>query len=169
MQKIISFEGISMKPNLGIKEESQKKVADMLNILLADEYVLYTKTYNYHWNVYGPHFSELHTAFEEQYRALFTIVDDVAERVRALGYPALGTLAEFLKSSRLGEAPGIVPHAQDMIRNLLHDHEAIIRSIRDDMHIIASEHNDLGTDSFLGALLEKHEKIAWMLRASIEM
>lgn len=156
-----------MSLNTGLTKEYQKSIAHTLNVLLADEYVLYTKTNNYHWNVYGPLFPELHLAFENQYRALADIVDEVAERVRALGAPSFGTLTEFLKHTRLVEKPGNVPNAHDMIKNLLDDHDTIIRAIREDMANVVTNHHDFGTENFLGGLLEKHEKIAWMLRASL--
>jgi starvation-inducible DNA-binding protein len=156
-----------MTTNTGLPKEYLKTISHALNVLLADEYVLYTKSNNYHWNVYGPLFPELHSTFESQYRALADIVDEVAERVRAFGEPSFGTLTEFLKHTRLVEKPGVVPNAHDMIKNLLDDHETVIRLIREDMATIVNNHHDFGTENFLGGLLEKHEKIAWMLRASV--
>jgi starvation-inducible DNA-binding protein len=156
-----------MSINTGLPKENLAAISSALNKLLADEYVLYTKTNNYHWNVYGPLFPELHAAFESQYRTLADIVDEVAERVRALGAPSFGTLTEFLKHTRLTEKPGVVPKAHDMIKNLLDDHETVIRAIRQDMATIVTNHHDFGTENFLGGLLEKHEKIAWILRASV--
>src|SRR2546426_4263166 len=140
-------------------------VVDILNTLLSDEYLLYTKTRNYHWNVTGPQFNDLHKFFEAQYEELNEFVDDVAERARQLGGRAFGSLAEFVKTARLNEAPGAVPAARDMIASLLADHEAIIRSLRADIGPVVDKYNDVGTSDFLTGLLEKHEKMAWMLRA----
>jgi starvation-inducible DNA-binding protein len=137
-------------------------------VLLSDEYVVYTKTRNYHWNVVGPQFNDLHKFFEAQYEALNDIVDDVAERARALGGRSFGSLAEFLKHARLHESAGTEPDASTMLANLLHDHEAIIRSLREAQGVVLDRHDDVGTNDFLVGLMEKHEKMAWMLRAFLE-
>lgn len=157
-----------MNPNLGLTEESRLKVVKILTDLLADEYVLVTRTRGYHWNVVGPHFAELHALFQEQYEQLDTVVDDVAERARQLGGRALGTLAEFIQRTRLKESPGEWPDAEKMLRNLLADHEALVRTLRSDLETCGSEHGDAGTEDFLTGLMERHEKIAWMLRAFVE-
>ena len=154
-----------MKPNIGIRDEHRQAVVDILNTLLADEYLLYTKTRNFHWNVVGPQFNDLHKFFESQYEALDDIVDDVAERARSLGGNALGTLAEFAERARLEEQPGKHPDAAGMIEQLLADHEALIRSLRDDAETTMETHEDAGTNDFLVGLMEQHEKMAWMLRA----
>ena len=154
-----------MNPNLGISDKDRAGVVKLLNALLADEYVLYTKTRNYHWNVVGPQFNDLHKFFEAQYEELNDIVDDVAERGRALGGNAAGTLAEFSQQSRLKEHPGQYPEAQVLLANLLVDHEAIIQSLRGDLPTVMDKYDDAGTNDFLTGLMEKHEKMAWMLRA----
>ena len=138
----------------------------LLTGLLADEYVLYTKTRNYHWNVTGPHFNDLHKLFEAQYDALAEVVDEVAERIRALGASTPATLAEFAKQTRLREHPGEYPDARTMLANLLADHETLARTLRADVETTAGA-GDMGTSDFLTGLLEKHEKTAWMLRATI--
>lgn len=143
-------------------------MAEILARLLSDEYVLYTKTRNYHWNVTGPQFNDLHKFFEAQYEALDEIVDDVAERSRALGGRSLGSLAEFLKQARIKEQPGKFPGARGMLGNLLADHEAVIRFLREDLETCANVHGDIGTNDFLTGLMEKHEKMAWMLRSFLE-
>lgn len=153
--------------NIGIPQKDLNKIVHALNILLADEYVLYTKTNYYHWNVHGKLFPELHLTFDNQYRALADIIDEVAERVRALGAPSFGSLTEFLQHTRLHETPGVIPNAHDMIKDLLDDHESVIRAVRDDMTSVVTHYHDYGTENFLGGLLEKHEKMAWMLRASL--
>jgi len=154
-----------MNPNLGMSDGSRQNVVTILNDLLADEYVLYTKTRNYHWNVVGPQFNDLHKFFEAQYSELNDIVDDVAERARALGGRALGTLAEFSQHARLKEQPGTYPDATGMLRDLLGDHEAVIRRLREDLEVVMEKHRDAGTNDFLTGLMEQHEKMAWMLRA----
>ncbi len=157
-----------MKPNIGLTEKQRSGVVEILNTLLADEFVLYTKARNYHWNVIGPHFHELHAFFQKQYEALSDIVDEVAERVRALGGRPLGTLGEFLKRTRLKEHPGKYPDARAMLAHLLEDHETIIRHLRTDLETCAEKYGDMGTNDFLTELLERHEKMAWMLRAFLE-
>jgi starvation-inducible DNA-binding protein len=157
-----------MHPNTGLSNEQREGVVALLNTLLSDEYLLYTKTRNYHWNVVGPQFNDLHKFFEAQYNALNDIVDDVAERARALGGNALGTMAEFLKSTRLQEDSGDYPEARLMLANLLADHEALIRHLRIDLETCADRYHDAGTNDFLTGLMEQHEKMAWMLRAFLE-
>jgi starvation-inducible DNA-binding protein len=154
-------------PNIGIRDNDRQSVIAILNTLLADEYVLYTKTRNYHWNVTGPQFNDLHKFFEEQYTELSQFVDDIAERARSLGGWALGTLKEFSQQARLSEHPGQYPKAREMIANLLADHETIVRQLRTDLEA-AEKHHDMGTNDFLTGLMEKHEKMAWMLRAFLQ-
>ena len=154
-----------MKPNIGIGDDNRHAVIEILNTLLADEYLLYTKTRNYHWNVVGPQFNDLHKFFETQYEALDDVVDDVAERARSLDGHALGTLAELGKRARLKERPGKYPEAKAMLADLLGDYEALIRYLRADVATTMDKHGDAGTSYFLTGLMEKHEKMAWMLRA----
>jgi starvation-inducible DNA-binding protein len=156
---------IAMGVDIGISDEHRQNVIEILNTLLADEFVLYAKTRNYHWNVTGPHFNDLHKFFEAQYGALDDAIDEVAERVRALGGRALGTLEEFRARARLGEKPGTVPAARDMLASLLGDHETLIRSLRGDVDAVTDRHHDVGTADFLTGLLEQHETAAWMLRS----
>ena len=122
-------------------------------------------TRNYHWNVVGPQFNDLHTFFEAQYNALNTVVDDVAERARALDGNAIGTLAEFVEHARLTEHPGQYPPARDMLANLLADHETVSRQLQVDLETSANTYQDAGTNDFLTGLMEQPEKMAWMLRA----
>ena len=156
-----------MNPNLGITDKSRTALVGMLNTLLADEYVLYTKTRNYHWNVVGMQFNDLHKFFEKQYEALNEFVDDVAERARTLGGRALGTLAEFTGQTRFKERPGERLDARGMIADLLADHETLVRQLREDLET-AVKHGDAGTSDFLTGLMEEHEKMAWMLRAFLD-
>lgn len=154
-----------MKTNIGLDEKDRAGVTVILNHLLSDEYLLYTKTRNYHWNVTGRDFHELHIFFEKQYEALDEIIDEVAERVRSLGYHAFGTLEQFKKFSRLKEEVGDVPPADKMLQHLLFDHETVIRQLREDQQTAAEKYHDAGTSDFLTGLMEQHEKMAWMLRA----
>jgi len=157
-----------MKPNIGIADKDRQAVAEILNTLLSDEFVLYVKTRNFHWNVTGLQFNDLHKFFEAQYETLNEVVDDVAERARSLGGKAFGTLAEFAQHTRLKEQPGKQPPALTMVANLQADHEALVRSLRADLETVMEKHNDAGTNDFLTGLMEKHEKMAWMLRSYTE-
>jgi len=157
-----------MQTNIGLTDPQRAGVIDVLNTLLADEYVLYTKTRNFHWNVVGQQFNDLHKFFEAQYTELNVIVDDVAERARALGGEAAGSLTEFTQRARLGEQPGKSLSARAMLSALLADHEAIIRHLRTDLEVCTEKHHDAGTTDFLTGLMEQHEKMAWMLRAFLQ-
>ena len=157
-----------MKTNIGITDENRESAVQILNTLLSDEYVLYTKTRNCHWNVVGPQFNDLHKFFEAQYEALDDVVDEVAERIRTLGGKTPGTLVEFREHTRLKEHPKQYPDARDMIGHLLADHETVIRALRADLETVAAKHGDIGTNDFLTGLMERHEKMAWMLRAFLE-
>ncbi|PYN79212.1 MAG: DNA starvation/stationary phase protection protein [Candidatus Rokuibacteriota bacterium] len=157
-----------MNPNIGIADKDRVSVVKILNALLADEYVVYTKTRNYHWNVVGPQFNDLHKFFAEQYAELNDIVDDVAERARTLGGHTVATLVEFQDAARLKEHPGQYPAAVEMLENLVADHEAIVRQLRADADATADKYHDTGTNDFLVGLMEKHEKMAWMLRSFLE-
>src|SRR5882672_2330726 len=156
-----------MHPNIGLLDEQREGVVAILNTLLADEYLLYTKTRNYHWNVVGPQFNDLHKFFEGQYGELNEFIDDVAERARTLGGTAMATLTEVRDAARLKEHPGQYPAAEEMLANLLGDHETVIRQLREDVDTTANA-RDAGTSDLLTGLMEKHEKMAWMLRAFAE-
>src|SRR5213079_3197041 len=128
-----------MNPNLGMSDGSRQNVVTILNDVLADEYVLYTKTRNYHWNVVGPQFNDLHKFFEAQYGELNDVVDDVAERARTLGGHD-----EFSKRARLTEHPGKYPDAAGMLKSLLQDHEAVVRQLRVDLETVGEKYRDVG-------------------------
>jgi len=151
--------------NIGISTDNRAGVAQILNTLLADEHVLYVKTRNYHWNVVGIHFYDLHKFLEAQYQTLEESIDEIAERVRTLGFPAQATLASFLASARLVEDESPVTGAKAMINNLLEDHEALARQLRNDITIVQDNFIDVATTDFLTGLLAQHEKMAWMLRS----
>ena len=154
--------------NIGLPKEPRHGVIEILNNTLCDEYILFTKTRNYHWNVVGPDFGERHKFFQEQYEAIDEIIDEVAERVRQLNGMSLGTLSEFIQHGRIKENPGEHPDDRIMISNLLTDHEQIIRKLRTDADKCDDEYHDMGTNDFLIGVMEKHEKMAWMLRAHTE-
>lgn len=156
-----------MQVNIGLSDASRQAVAQILNAILADAYVLYTKTRNYHWNVKGPHFHDLHKLFEAQYETIDDAIDEIAERVRALGEPVLGSLKEFLAVTRLSDSTGALT-APEMIAALLSDHEAVIRQLRGDIDAVGAQHGDTGNQDYLTGLMEEHEKMAWMLRATLE-
>lgn len=164
MSSVITMEK-EIKPNIGLSDSDREGVVKILGTLLADEYILYTKTRNYHWNVVGPQFNDLHKFFQSQYEELDEIIDDVAERIRSIGGMSPGTLVEFKDQTRLKENPGEYPAAMAMISSLLADNEAIIRNLRVDLEACADKYHDIGTNDFLTGLMEKHEKTAWMLRA----
>jgi len=154
-----------MKANIGITEENKNAVAAQLVKLLADEFVLYTKTRNAHWNVEGTDFHAMHLFFESQYQQLDAVVDSVAERIRKIGHYAPATLTQFLKLTHLTEATANKNDSTGFLRELLEDHESIITFIRGNINPFASEYHDAGTSDFVTGLLETHEEMAWMLRA----
>lgn len=154
------------RADIGLSGDERAGVSGILNRALSDEHVLYIRTRNYHWNVTGMNFKALHEFFEEQYKALEAAIDEIAERARSLGFRAIGSMAEFMQHARLKEQnPAEVPDAAGMLRNLLADHEAIIKSLRQDIDACEDQFNDKGTADFLTAMLEAHEKMAWMIRA----
>lgn len=157
-----------MKIQLGIEDKKREGIISILNQLLADEYVVYTKTRNFHWNVTGPHFAEYHEFFEEQYKELEGLIDEVAERARTLGGNALGSMKEFLAEAKVEEVSGKKRSAEKMLSALLEDHESMIQRLRKNIEICDKKYGDAATTDFLTGLMEKHEKIAWMLRSHLE-
>ena len=149
--------------NIGIEESDRREIAEGLSKLLADTYTLYLKTHNFHWNVTGPMFQTLHLMFEQQYNELALAVDLIAERIRALGFPAPGTYKEFAKLSSIKEDEG-VPGAEEMIRLLVDGQEAVVRTARSVFPIV-DEANDEPTADLLTQRMQVHEKTAWMLRS----
>ncbi|CAM3737398.1 Dps family protein [Flavobacterium chungbukense] len=157
-----------MKTNIGIKQENISKVVDVLIKILADEFVLYTKTKRAHWNVEGPDFYNKHLFFEQQYDAIDEIVDTVAERIRSLGHYTPATLKDFLAVTHLTEELQEKNDANGFIKELLLDHESIVIYLRENINSIANELQDAGTSDFITGLVETHEKMAWMLRAHLK-
>ncbi len=157
-----------MKTNIGINDEARLEVGELLNLLLADESVLYATTRDYHWNVTGPEFRSLHQQFEEQYRQIEQWIDDLAERARAIGVGARGNWADLTKAARTFADPGIGLSAEHMLAGLLALHEELIVQLRTDSEACTRRFEDAGTADFLTGLMEQHEKAAWMLRAQLE-
>ena len=148
------------------KTNRRKPAADALGRLLADSYTLYLKTHNFHWNVKGPMFNTLHALFELQYQELALAVDEIAERIRALGYPAPGSYAEFAGLTRIQEAQG-VPEARAMIEALTTDQEAVVATARRTL-AAAQKVGDDATVDLAVRRMQAHEKNAWMLRTHLE-
>ena len=155
-----------MKIDIGIAEAERKQIAEGLSRLLADSYTLYLKTHNFHWNVTGPMFTTLHTLFEEHYTELATAVDEIAERIRALGCHAPGSYQQFAKLSSIEEETG-TPDATDMIKQLVAGQEAVVRTARDVFPTVEAA-NDEATADLLTQRMQIHEKNAWMLRSLLE-
>jgi len=151
--------------NIGIEESDRRAIADGLGRLLADSYTLYLKTHNFHWNVTGPMFNTLHLMFEGQYTELATAVDEIAERIRALGFPAPGSYAAFGKLTSIDEAED-VPSAEDMIRQLVEGQEAVVWTARA-VFPAAESASDEPTADLLTQRMQIHEKNAWMLRSML--
>ena len=152
--------------NIGIPEAGRASIAQGLSRVLADTYTLYLKTHNYHWNVTGPQFNDLHAMFMVQYTELWTSVDLIAERIRALGHFAPGSYGAFGKLSSIKEDDG-VPAAGTMIENLLQGHEAVARTCRE-VFPVAEQASDQPTLDLLTQRIQVHEKTAWMLRSLLE-
>lgn len=154
-----------MKTNIGMTESNRAAVSEELAKLLADEYVLYTKTRNAHWNVTGDNFHAMHLFFENQYEKLDGIIDRVAERMRKIGHFALATLKVYLELTHLTEYSERTNDGLGYLKDLLQDHESIIEFIRGNIVPFAEQHKDYGTSDFITGLMEEHEEMAWMIRA----
>lgn len=152
--------------NIGLSEKQREAISDGLSRLLADSYTLYLMTHNFHWNVTGPMFNTLHLMFMQQYTEQWAALDLIAERIRALGFPAPGTYAEFAKLASIKEVAG-VPKAMEMVRDLVDAQEATARTARQ-LFAITDEANDQPTADLLTQRLDVHEKTAWMLRSLLE-
>jgi starvation-inducible DNA-binding protein len=155
-----------MDIDIGIDAKSREQIAAALSKVQADTYTLYLKTHNFHWNVTGPMFQTLHLMFEQHYNELWLAVDLVAERIRALGFPAPGTYKQFARLSSIAEDDG-VPKAEEMIRRLVAGHETVARTARSAFKL-AEEARDQPTCDLLTQRMQVHEKTAWMLRSLLE-
>ena len=155
-----------MKIDIGIDAAKREELARGLSRVMADTYTLYLKTHNFHWNVTGPMFQTLHLMFETHYNELWLAVDLIAERIRALGFPAPGTYQKFVELSAIKEDDG-VPKAEDMIKRLVEGHETVARTSRD-VFRVAEGASDQPTCDLLTQRMQVHEKTAWMLRSLLE-
>ena len=155
-----------MHIDIGISEADRQLIAEGLSRLLADSYTLYLKTHNFHWNVTGPMFSTLHTLFEQHYTELATAVDEIAERIRALGVAAPGSYKQFSELSSIEEETG-VPGAEEMIRQLVQGQEAVVKTARSIFPVVESANDEPSAD-LLTQRMQIHEKNAWMLRSLLE-
>jgi starvation-inducible DNA-binding protein len=163
MTKQVGAEVKALPINIGIEEAERREIADGLARLLADTYTLYLKTHNFHWNVTGPMFQTLHLMFEQQYNELALAVDLIAERIRALGFPAPGTYREFAQLTSIKEETG-APKAEEMIRLLVAGQESVVRTARSIFPVVERA-NDQPTADLLTIRMQIHEKNAWMLRS----
>jgi len=157
-----------MEPRIGISTENLSAVALKLSNILADEFVLYTKTRRAHWNVEGLDFHAKHIFFESQYQQLDEVVDNVAERIRSLGYYTPATLKNFLDLTHLSEVIHENNDSRGFIEELFHDHVSMIMKLRELVGYFANDLKDAGSSDFVTGLMETHEKMAWMLRAHLK-
>src|SRR5690606_1624956 len=155
-----------MKTNIGISQDHKQEAAEKLNTLLADEFVLYTKTRNYHWNVESMNFTEMHEFYEEQYTELAEVIDALAERVRKIGHFSLGRLEDYLKITNLVEQQ-TTSDPKKQLAHLLDDHESIIRLLRENIPQFEETYKDTGSADYLTGLLQQHEEMAWMIRSHL--
>lgn len=158
-----------MNVNIGLIASNRQKVTDELAKILADEYVLYTKTRKAHWNVEGPDFYDKHKFFEVQYEQLDEFIDQVAERIRTLGHFPPASLKSFLELTHLTEMTSKKNDSLGFIKELLEDHESIIITMRENINKFADEFKDAGTSDFITGLMEEHEKMAWFLRSHLQV
>ena len=164
---IMSNKNVKQVPiNIGISEVDRKKIADGLSQLLADSYTLYLMTHNFHWNVTGPQFNSLHNMFMDQYTEQWEALDDIAERIRSLGFPAPGTYKKFVDLASIKEVEE-VPNARDMVRYLVNAQESTAQTARK-LFPLVNEVNDQPTADLLTQRIDLHEKTSWMLRSLLE-
>ncbi len=152
--------------DIGINKDDRKAVAEGLKKLLADSYTLYLQSHNFHWNVTGPQFRDLHLMFEEHYTELATAVDEIAERIRTLGVVAPATYKAFAELSSIEEVEG-VPEASEMVSVLLQSHESVVKTCRVVLKL-SQDADDESTTALVGDRMRVHEKTAWMLRATLK-
>ncbi len=167
MSDIVTLNGKEkMDINIGISEDHRKKIAEGLARVLADSYMVYLKSHNYHWNVTGKLFHSLHEMFEEQYTELASAVDEIAERIRVLGFRAPGTFREFSELTSIEEDTD-QPDAMEMVQRLTEDHETILKTARKVIEDCGKADDEATLDLLTGRL-ETHSKAAWMLRSHLE-
>lgn len=151
--------------DIGISEEDRKLISDGLSAVLADTYMLYLKTHNYHWNVTGPHFHSLHEMFEEQYTDLAEAVDELAERIRALGFYAPGSFTQFARLTQIEEEDDEIPEAMEMVERLVRANEQVLKTARSVLPA-CDKADDEATTDLLTERLNVHSKVSWMLRST---
>jgi len=156
-----------MKNNIGITDENKQKVVIELSKILADEFILFTKTKNAHWNLEGIGFHGLHLFFEAQFMQLDEMIDSIAERIRSLDHYSPGSLKNFLELTRLSEHSRTSNSGVDYIANILEDHRSIIMTLRENIDVFASEYKDYGSSDFLTGLISTHEKMTWKLSSHL--
>ncbi len=152
------------KPGIGISDKNLENIVTLLSTSLSDEMVLYIKTRNFHWNVSGESFMELHKLFEQHYKQLEEYIDEIAERIGKLGSKTIGSMKEFSSHSTLKESHGNHLSQNKMLEELLNDHESVIRQLRKQIDLCGDKYGDAGTADLLTGLMEDHETIAWILR-----
>lgn len=157
-----------MKSSKEKSDSNSQAVAAELEKLLADEFVLYTKTRNAHWNIEGPDFHSMHTFFESQYEQLDELMDNVAERIRSINHYAPATLKEFLSLTHLSEKKSTKNDSEGYITDLLGDHRSIINFLKENISPFADKYKDYGSSDFITGILETHEKMAWMLKSHLK-
>jgi len=155
-----------MHMDTGISTEDRAKIVESLSTVLADAFMVYLKTHNFHWNVTGPMFSTLHVMFEEQYTEQWNALDEIAERIRALGHFAPATSRRYVELSNISEEPEVLS-SKDMIRQLVDGNEVLVRTMREAVKV-ADDLDDFPTADMLTTRMEVHEKNAWMLRSFLE-
>lgn len=157
---------VATTAEIGITPAHAQAVANALQKILADEQILYAKTRNYHWNVEGSNFMEMHLFYERLYNELAEAIDQIAERIRKIGHFAQGRLQDFLKQARLLE--GEYTNDQgEQLKNLLSDHETVIRSLRNDIDDFDKKYKDAGSTDFITGLIQQHEEWAWFIRSYV--
>ena len=156
-----------MKANIGLTEMNSQAIAEKLNTILADEFLLSLKTRNYHWNVEGSNFMEMHKFYEGIYDELDEIIDELAERIRSIGHYTQGRMSDYLKTTNLQEE-AYTNDQKKQLKNLLDDHETIIRYLRKDIDTMQEKYKDAGNADYLTGLMEKHEKWAWFIRSYLK-
>jgi starvation-inducible DNA-binding protein len=166
LDKIRSKSAAAPQLDIGISDDDRAAIAHRLACLQSDTFTLYLMTHNFHWNVTGPQFNTLHLMFMEQYTELWNAIDPIAERIRALGYNAPGTYAQFAKMATV-QTTDSIPHATEMVRMLVKGHEAVAKTARS-LFPVADEANDQPTADLVTQRMDIHEKTAWMLRAMLE-
>jgi starvation-inducible DNA-binding protein len=156
-----------MEINIGLNENDREGISEVLNKVLSDEIMLYQKLRHFHWNVKGMDFRSLHLMFEEQYKEIEEIIDEVAERIASMGHGAKGSLASIKENSRIVEKAENFPKPMNMVSELRTDQEKMVEFLRKDLKDCGEKYNDAGSEDLLTGIMQKHLKMAWMLRATI--